>query len=714
MLQTQIRAIPTSCSAPVRSGLLQRKCACGGTPGPSGECDACRKKRLQRKTRNSELGSRDESLAPPIVHEVLSSPGQLLDPTTRAFAEPRFGCDFSQVRVHTDARAAQSARAVGALAFTVGQHIVFGGGQYAPASLAGRHLLAHELAHVTQQQASAYSRTPDLTIGAPDGASELEAERAAARVGVGNHAPPIHAAPSLALQRQPDPSANEESEPNFDSPQQRGGRPRATSIDAGHRGEDQVRVAVTRYLCDCIGRNVSESRVSTQTQPGPGVTLEFCHGRATVRLHGEVVPSTLTTGRATVRGDVIVGRGGTGVRVGVEGEVRNTGSEPQVVGRVDVRGRPARGPEVGVGGEVSRGTQTGRIDTAISSGVDVDLPVIGRTRITGGVTNPQDSRLGWQVGIGGNLPGQTVDNKVCRECRCPVVYECLEDIPPRDYPETVIDDVEERHRLRYYFKLDTDQDTTDATLRRQSADMLEEVARRVSGGARVVTITGYASPEDNRERPVPNQQLSLSRAQRLRSLLASRLGANATLPGPSAGGELFGRVATIAPGSSLADAILESGFGDPEDVTAFLFGTDIPNPQLADQLLRLLERVTDPAARLRLFGVDSPALATPLLAAIEQYVRNRGRGRRPWENIFGFLRYATVELSNTRQVPRQEQRRTSGSLTPMGDSQCRPYALQAEREGRFGPAAPEPRNESECPRGEPHNRQPFVSKCHYD
>ena len=90
---------------------------------------------------------------PPIVHEVLNSPGQPLDTETRAFFEPRFGHDFSQVRVHTDARAAESARMVNALAYTAGQDVVFGNGQYSPKSKAGLNLLVHELTHVMQQAA---------------------------------------------------------------------------------------------------------------------------------------------------------------------------------------------------------------------------------------------------------------------------------------------------------------------------------------------------------------------------------------------------------------------------------------------------------------------------------------------------------------------------------------------------------------------------------
>src|SRR5437868_1692246 len=87
--------------APVRSGVLQRKCACGGIPGPSGECEECRKKKLKRKTRSSESGARNDVSVPPIVHQVLRSPSQPLDSTTRAFMEPRFGHDFSHVRLHT-------------------------------------------------------------------------------------------------------------------------------------------------------------------------------------------------------------------------------------------------------------------------------------------------------------------------------------------------------------------------------------------------------------------------------------------------------------------------------------------------------------------------------------------------------------------------------------------------------------------------------------
>jgi len=81
----------------------------------------------------------------------LQARGRHLPESTRSFFEPRFGHDFSQVRVHTNAQAAEMARAMNARAFTTGRDIVFGAGQYAPEATGGKKLLAHELTHVVQQ-----------------------------------------------------------------------------------------------------------------------------------------------------------------------------------------------------------------------------------------------------------------------------------------------------------------------------------------------------------------------------------------------------------------------------------------------------------------------------------------------------------------------------------------------------------------------------------
>ncbi|HEX6552912.1 MAG TPA: DUF4157 domain-containing protein [Ktedonobacteraceae bacterium] len=103
----------------------------------------------------SDTSVHETASAPPLVDEVLSSGGgQPLDESTRSFMEPRFGHDFSRVRVHTDERAAESARSVNALAYTAGQDVMFGKGQYVPGTNEGKKLLAHELTHVVQQSST--------------------------------------------------------------------------------------------------------------------------------------------------------------------------------------------------------------------------------------------------------------------------------------------------------------------------------------------------------------------------------------------------------------------------------------------------------------------------------------------------------------------------------------------------------------------------------
>jgi len=134
-----------------------------------------------------------------LVSAALRSPGQPLDAATRTWMEPRFGHDFSHVRVHTDAPAAASTREVDARAFTVGRDIVFGQGQYAAGTPDGRRLIAHELAHVLQQQGASRGA---LSVNAPGDVFEDEADAAARSVLAGSHAR-IAAAPRCpTMQRQ--------------------------------------------------------------------------------------------------------------------------------------------------------------------------------------------------------------------------------------------------------------------------------------------------------------------------------------------------------------------------------------------------------------------------------------------------------------------------------------------------------------------------------
>lgn len=164
-----------------------RRCACGGVVGPDGECVACRARRLGRSLQTQLLVNRPgdvheqaaeraaalvmranagrvvdaraatgappaDTLAPPLVSQVLAAPGRPLDPGTRALMQARFGHDFGGVQVHTDAQANTSAEMMQAAAYTLGDQIVFGAGRYQPHTQTGKQLIAHELAHVVQQQ----------------------------------------------------------------------------------------------------------------------------------------------------------------------------------------------------------------------------------------------------------------------------------------------------------------------------------------------------------------------------------------------------------------------------------------------------------------------------------------------------------------------------------------------------------------------------------
>jgi hypothetical protein len=144
----------------------------GAALGPQGiprEATGCAE-RLQREARNPfepEEGLVEEegpiqakqaaghaAEAPtglPVQISQVRGGGQAIPESLRAFLEPRFGHDFSRVRIHTDALAANVAYSLNARAFTLGHNLVFGAGEYAPTTDAGRRLLAHELTHVIQQ-----------------------------------------------------------------------------------------------------------------------------------------------------------------------------------------------------------------------------------------------------------------------------------------------------------------------------------------------------------------------------------------------------------------------------------------------------------------------------------------------------------------------------------------------------------------------------------
>ena len=153
--------------APLQLG----RCACEHTGTP---CADCEKKTLQRNE-GTEAEPSSGNRAQNVVRQVLGSAGHSLDAGTRSLMEPHFGRDFSGVRIHTDAQAADSAAEVNARAYTVGQHVVFGRGEYAPRSEAGQRLLAHELTHTVQQKGLNTSNAGTATLSRQQGGQQGQA-----------------------------------------------------------------------------------------------------------------------------------------------------------------------------------------------------------------------------------------------------------------------------------------------------------------------------------------------------------------------------------------------------------------------------------------------------------------------------------------------------------------------------------------------------------
>ena len=192
---------PSSLLSPAPSQVLQRRCACGAKAEGGGQCAECARKRgaLQRKPQHGHAVGE----VPAAVHEVLQSPGQALGDEVRGPMESRFGRDFSQVRVHADAHAAESARAVDAAAYTVGRDVVFGANQFVPSTTSGQKLLAHELAHVVQQGTHKVFGAEGLSLGAAGDVHEAQADRAADQVMGERGTPTLGSASGAAVQRQP-------------------------------------------------------------------------------------------------------------------------------------------------------------------------------------------------------------------------------------------------------------------------------------------------------------------------------------------------------------------------------------------------------------------------------------------------------------------------------------------------------------------------------
>lgn len=188
MQQNAIQTAKTVALAPsaatIRQPVLRRKCECGQhTAG--GECEECKKKKTEEKSsgdpllQRAALSRNPMNAVPGVVNTAMQQQGRTMEGGIRSRLESSFRCDLSRVRVHSDESAARAASAINARAFTLGQNIWFGRNEFAPNSVGGFHLLAHEVAHTIQQGAQTPAVQRSLAVGAVDDPAEAAADRAA-------------------------------------------------------------------------------------------------------------------------------------------------------------------------------------------------------------------------------------------------------------------------------------------------------------------------------------------------------------------------------------------------------------------------------------------------------------------------------------------------------------------------------------------------------
>ncbi len=601
--RTQIQPAPSFTPAP--ANLLQRKCACGGTPGPTGECDTCRKKRLgiQRQT----AGQPAPATTPLLVHDVVGSPGRALDAQTRAFMEPRFGHDFSRVRVHTDARAAESARSVSALAYTVGRDVVFGAGQYAPTTARGLGLLAHELAHVVQQ-GSPSEAPADLDVA--DTQWEIEADAAARSALSGRRASVTPGAAHPSLARFTD----------------------SKTLPQPDNSSVQVDRVITPGQCGLKPENRTETSGDITARQS-FIEFDFCRGRAGAHARGELnYGDAIDQARAaasTLAGNLATQRPDQALRT-FEGDLRRIAPEGQV--RLNFQ---APGFRVNVGGtgrasaaEGASGEATGRAE------VDIGPVTVGvEAQVQGGTGQRTSEQV--LVTVGSRDRGRPDRN--CFICACTkpkIEFRCLRFPPPsRPEPPTRAEPV----IVPLFFEFEK----TDPR-RGWEKNYQEEIqlaVDRIREGYTVTRIQGNTSPEGP-EQPrhrggFSNVDLAQRRAERAHADLQAAL-----------------RAALVLGMRGMEPLRAALGATYPVQGQGELFGSSDGKEVSERDMLRHLQAVlpeptpggADPLAEAHVTGEGLPGgVRTEVEAQVEEFRRGK-TGAERLEAIYKPLRRALIFL----------------------------------------------------------------------
>jgi hypothetical protein len=507
---------------------IQRACDCGGKSAQGGECEECKKKKLQRRVDGTATTpTTGTAAAGAHVDHALAGGGQALEPGARGLLESRFGADFSRVRVHTDGAADASARALGAQAYATGEHLVFGAGRYAPHTRGGLWLLAHELAHTVQQRlggpaAQARAEAPD----SPADPSEAAANRAADAVLAGQSMPRLAPA-SGGLHCY-----------------------KVTSVDTVNDSEKLVHLdSGLRYRVYRSSEIVVRERLHDWAGLKPGadkervwLEVEWCANKnhGSLRFSGDVPKQVANA----LVGAVTQGK-----------DVKAIIKDARITPRVDLKMLQSGDFSLSVNGEVTldmNGKPTGFSGGAKLSKGPFDFGV----KVEPG-KGPDDKPQGVQGTLNIEVtPGRKDKKEDCRREKRSVVEiphfrcETERDIPAHDKPIQVA--VTDRETRTIYFDYATD--GIDAG---RSATDLESLGTLLGTGFQVTNVAGFTSPEGPLE---PNKKFIGNKALAQARAVAAARKVQAACPQATAEDAKAGPTA----GACFVSGAQAAGAADPE------------------------------------------------------------------------------------------------------------------------------------------------------
>ena len=469
------------------------------------------------------------------------------------------------------------------------------------------------------------------------------------------------------------------------------------TLSTVRRGDSEVVPHVIRSLEACPCRQVPETREGAFVNPdlnNLAFAYRHCRGQRSVDVYARL-QSNLSdvigggaSGEGTVRGGTalnVAGRSNQGMvvleAVGTNEPAGTAGATGAIPGGTPGVGGHAQAVLQGATWRVFLDAEYVRRLGNLPGGADPNqwsLTLGGRYRdltVSGGC-----SRIGSETVCTGNVGvnfGPEAGTDRCFTCFCPPPtrsYECIDFERDRDEVRPTVVETHPEEDFRYYFRVD--EATPEPTLSAESTANLTRMAGRVRSGGTIESIDAYASPETSERH---NQTLSNDRATRMTELVQQRVDAGVPVPVGIGRGELLGNRSSANPSSRLGEVISRSGFRSAEQLSILLTGDEIPNAELAAQFLSLFNALPEPADRLALFGLnDSDPIAGQILGAINQFVRNRGRGRRPWDPFFRLLRVGVVRVRSTVRTPGTETVHVPGQTSVPSNEECRRRGQRAE------------------------------------